>query len=278
MQEKTLRKEYYENKLTQDEIANKYGVSRQLVIRYFKKYNLSPLKPYERNESQELTDIQFEFMIGTMLGDGCLQMMRASRNSWLTIKHCEAQREYVEWKHNIMKSFTATEVLNFIDYAHGKEYEKYYFRTICHPIFTELHNIFYDSGVKVVTNEICDLITPFSVAVWFMDDGFASRRHLVFATESFTEPELARLQNMFKNKFNIYTSLWFSSYRKGSNQKMYKIAILRKSVDDLAGMIRPYIIPSMMYKLDRVNSEASETRREAPLHVGEGIVQTLINT
>jgi len=275
MQRKTLEKEYYRNKLTQEEIAEKYGISRQTVIVYLRQYGLSPLKPYERNEAQELTAKQEEFLIGTMLGDGCLQIAKNGTNSWLTIKHSYKQMPYVEWKYEIMESFAGCSIKSSEEYAHGKLYRKAYFRTICHPVFTDLQRMFYDKGVKVVTNEIASMLTPFSMAVWFMDDGTRSRNHLEFATHSYTTPELERLQKVFRDRFNIHTSLWFAGYRKGSNQKMYKIGILKKSVDQLISMMSSYIIPSMMYKIAPLLSGTPETTREAPQTAGEDIVQAL---
>lgn len=265
MQESTLKKEYYDNKLTQREIGLKYGVSRQLVNRYFKKYNLSPLNPYERCQEQELTQIQHEFLIGTMLGDGCLQMMRGSKNAWLTIKHCSNQKEYVEWKYDIIKPFNACEIKYSVEFdeRYKKDREKYYFRTICHPIFTAYHKMFYEYGVKTITNEITNEISPLSIATWFMDDGYKSGRYLAFCTHSFTSPELERLRVMLDKKFNISTVLWSDGYRKGNNQKMYKIAVTQKSVPDLIDIMKPYIIESMKYKIDILNG-TSETTREAP--------------
>jgi len=275
MQKKTLEKEYYNNKLTQAEIADKYGISRNTVIEYFRKYELSPLKPYERNGTQELTPHQNEFMVGTMLGDGCLLVAKNGTNAWLTVKHSYEQLPYVEWKYDIMKSFAGCDIKHCDDYAHGKLYRKAYFRTICHPVFTDLHNTFYDNGVKVVTNEIVSMLTPFSIAVWFMDDGTRSRNHLEFATHSYTPPELERLQKVLRRKFNVHTSLWFAQYRKGSNQKMFKIGILKRSVGDFISIIKPYMIPSMMYKIEPLLSGTSETRCGAPAVLGEDIVQTL---
>ena len=54
--------------LTQEEIARKYGVSRQLIIRRFKEYSLRPLEPYERNEAQEPTTSDQVSAAGAYLG------------------------------------------------------------------------------------------------------------------------------------------------------------------------------------------------------------------
>ena len=267
MKEETLRKEHFKNKLTQQEIAKKYGTSRQRVNRYFQKYRISPLKTYERNEAQELTERQMNFMIGTMFGDGCLTLVPNGVNAYLAVKHCMEQRKYVEWKRDMMAGFVNCDIKSTMNTGFGVTTEQLYFRTICHPIFSDLHTMFYDSGVKVVTNEVIDLLTPLGLATWLMDDGFRSRNHLVFSTQSFTEEELHRIQEALKKKFNLYTTLWFSKYRKGNNQKMYNLGILRKSILDILDIIEPHIIPSMYYKIEpliALRSGTSETTRGTP--------------
>jgi hypothetical protein len=265
MKKETLEKEYYKNKLTQEEIARKYGITRMTVMSYFKKYNLSPLKPYERNESQELNEDQHNLIIGTMLGDGCLQMARASKNAWLTIKHSMAQKDYVSWKYDILRDFAGCELKYSSENYKNKVYEKCYFRTICHPIFTEYMEMFYDHGIKVVTNEIAEMLNPMVISAWYMDDGYTDGTHMVFCTNSYTEPELHRLQKVLSDKFGLVTSLWLTGYTKGNNQKQYKIAILKRSVASMVSIVKPYIIPSMMYKIEPLLSGASETKCEAPL-------------
>jgi hypothetical protein len=240
-----------------------------------KKYDIRPLKTYERMDIPELTEEQREFIIGTMLGDGCLMLTRTNGNAWLSIKHSIKQLEYVEWKYKIMDGYVNAPIKMRTDKAfNGKEYEKCEFITICHPVFTNYYNMFYDSGVKVVTNEIAESITPLALAVWFMDDGCGNVNSIEMCTESFTEPELKRLQKVLSDKFKLVTSLWFDGYRKGSNQKKFKIGILKRSVDTFSDIVKPYVIPSMMYKLRHRLSGTSETVCEAPQCEDEDPVQT----
>ena len=275
MKKETLEKEYLNNKLTYQEIGDKYDICVNTVWYYMKKYEISPLKPYERLDIPEWTDNQRDFMIGTMLGDGCLRVMRAGNDAYLDVKHSLKQKEYVEWKYSLLKGYVNSNIKIFTDSYKGKQYEKCRFTTICHPIFTDYYKMFYDSGIKVVTNEVADALTPMSLAVWFMDDGCGNINNFELCTESFTEPELKRLQLVLSKKFKLVTSLWFERYRKGSNQKMFKLAILKRSADTFTDIIKPCIIPSMMYKLRFRLLGTPEAIREAPQIVGEDMVHTL---
>jgi len=274
MMKETLEKEYYKNKLTQEEIAEKYGVSRRSIGNYLKKYDMRPLKMYERNESQELSQEQHEFIIGTMLGDGCLQIRSGFYcDAHLGIRHGLSQLDYVNWKYDIMKDFVNHEIKYSSDTLHGKVYDSCYFRTICHPIFTDYQRMFYDSGVKVITNEIAEELTPLAIAVWYMDDGTTDGKYAKFCTNSYTEPEQKRLQKVMLTKFGLTTVLWRCGYFKGSNQIVYNLVITKKSTQDFIDIVNPYIIESMKYKID-ILSGASETKRKAPLDAGEDIVQS----
>jgi hypothetical protein len=276
MMKETLEKEYYKNKLTQEEIAEKYSITRHKVMSYFNKYDMRPLKPYERNGSQELSQTQHEFMIGTMLGDGCLLIMKNGVNAWLTVKHGLLQLDYVKWKYELMKDFAVCDIKIYSDMAHGKNYDKCYFRTICHPLFTDYQRMFYDSGVKVITNEIANELTPLAIAIWYMDDGTTDGKYARFCTNSYTEPELKRLQKVMMDKFGLVTTLHIAGYFKGNNQAQYNITLTKKSTYDFIDIVKPYIIDSMRYKIDKIIlSGASEIIRSTPHCVDEDMIQTL---
>ena len=78
-----------------------------------------------------------------------------------------------------------------------------------------------------------------------MDDG--SKRGL-FATNCFSEKECKMLQDMFLTKFNIKTRLYCPP-----NLNQYTLCIKQESLNDFENLIRPYIIPSMEYKLINPN-------------------------
>lgn len=274
MKKETLEKEYLRNMLTYQQIADKYDMCIATVWYYMKKYDISPLKHYERLDLPEFNEEQNDLMIGTMLGDGCLQHTRLGGSAFLVIKHSSKFDEYVTWKYNILGEY-AKPIKYWDDNYNGKIYGKCEFRTICHPIFTSYHKLFYDNGVKVVTNEVAELLTPMALAVWFMDDGCGSVNSFEMSTHSFTEPELHRLQSVLLDRYGLHTSLWFAGYMKGNNQKKYKLAILKKSTQKLYDIVFPYIVDCMKYKLRFIDSGASETTSGAPQFEGEDIVQTL---
>jgi len=273
MQERTLRREYFDNKLTKLQIANKYGMGESTVSYYFTKYGIRPLKPYERLDLPDLTDDQRAFIIGTMLGDASLEVTHTSINARINIEHSSKQRDYVNWKYNIIEPYVSRSgIWHRTRLLSGKSHDMYGFRTICHPIFTNMWNIFYDRGVKVVTNEIANSLSPLSIATWLMDDGGRNGNCVIFCTHSFTPPEIDRLRKVLQYKYNIYTTKQSAGYRKGSNQKCYVIYVLKKSMNTLYDLVVPHIIPSMMYKIETSTQGSPEATRRTSI-VEEDMVQ-----
>jgi hypothetical protein len=57
------------------------------------------------NTVGSLTETQRSVIVGTLLGDGA---MRCKTNALLEINHSYAQREYVDWKYQVLANLVAT--------------------------------------------------------------------------------------------------------------------------------------------------------------------------
>ena len=162
----------------------------------------------------QLTPKQRSFIIGSMLGDGTMRMGKGAINANFKVDHCLEQKEYVMWKYKILKNFVQTEPkISYRTTQTGVRYEKsWWFRTIRHPILTEIYRRFYvtDSyrcGRKVVSKEDVNLLDPLAIAVWIMDDGSYSRGKIDISTYSFTLREIELLKKAIQEKFSINFSI-----------------------------------------------------------------------
>jgi hypothetical protein len=74
-------------------------------------------------------------------------------------------------------------------------YSKIYFGTYSLPCFNELYSLFYFEGVKVVPENIFELLTPLSLCYWICDDGGFNKRNraVILSTQSFTQAEVGLL-------------------------------------------------------------------------------------
>ncbi len=196
-------------------------------------------------KSVTLNKQQREILVGTILGDGHLETQNQGRTFRLKVDHSINQKEYAEWLYAKFKNLTLTGLQLKQQVVNEKQYQKYWFSTISVGAFRYYGQLFYVRNKKVVPQIISKLVTPLSLAVWFMDDGsLKSKAHRarIINTQSFDAVSLQRLQDMLLKKFNIKTTL--------RNQKEgMQLYIPSTEIEKFVTLVRPFIIPSMEYKI-----------------------------
>lgn len=232
---------------TDKEIADYFGV-KEVTIRTYRtrgenagKYNII------RNFSQEEHNLSYEqeqFVLGSLLGDLNLSNPKSNRskNSRLAIVQCEKQKELFMKKVEILGEFMGSYRLTTSkpDPRTGKIYTGYRGNSKAHKVFTDIYNLLYINEKKTITKEYLNKITsPIALAFWFMDDGSECG---TIATNSFSLDEVKLLQNWLLEKWNISSMIW-------KNRVNYVLHIDNSSRQQFENLIKPYIIPSMEYKL-----------------------------
>jgi len=196
-----------------------------------------------------LTPVQQSVLIGSLLGDGTMRIGKRAVHANFKVDHGLKQKEYVFWKYEILKNFVTTPPkLSYRTSANGRRYKKsWWFRTIRHPLFTDLYYEYYTTegyrcGRKIVPIGIYNSIDPLALAVWIMDDGSYNRSKLDISTYSFSLQEVEFLCAILQKRFRISMS-----YHR-DRDKGYRMYASISETKKLVDLIRPYIIPKMMYK------------------------------
>lgn len=207
-------------------------------------------------KSLKLNRYQRAIIIGKLLGDGHLETLNKERTYRLKIEHSAKQKEYVDWVYNELKEWVRSEpkmrtVYSRFPQGRQMESHKYGFTTYAHGAFRFYGKQFYTKdGKKVVPKLIDKMITPISIAVWYLDDGSVkSNKHCTYIIHShgYERQELKRLQKVLM-KFGVKTSL----HRQIRPEGLYwRIYILSESARKFRELLEPVIahIPSMQYKL-----------------------------
>lgn len=192
-----------------------------------------------------LTKQQHELIVGSLLGDGTMRVGHDAVNANFKVEHGLAQKEYVEWKYDILKPLVFTEPkISYRYKENGEKYQKsWWFRTIRHPFLTTIHRRFYKDGVKIVPKDIEKDLNPLMLAVWVMDDGSYMKGKLDISTYSFSLQEIILLLKCLKKVFDFNTKY----YR--DRDKGYRIYWNKKETEKIIHVIAPHIIPSMEYKI-----------------------------
>ena len=206
----SLREIYLENNKTIREIAKHFRVSTLKVSYYLKKYCIRKVERWERYGLKHFTARQREYLFGSLLGDDCLCKPKNGKYPVIQVTHSIKQRKYIEWKYHLWKLIVPGGIRRNIPIKTAKKvYHADSFRTAAHPGFIEFYDMFYRDGRKVVTNEILCNLTPFSLAVWYMDDGHYNRHRgrAQLSTNSFTYTENLVIKKYLIHMGN-FTEYW----------------------------------------------------------------------
>lgn len=188
------------------------------------------------NTAGSLTQLQKSLIIGTLLGDVYIRKLKGRKNAFLEVNHSFSQKEYVDWKYNVLKNLTISKPK--MRRGNGNRIA-YRFYTKQLPELTEIMNMFYIGNKKIIPNIKLD---PIMLAVWFMDDGSRSRESDVYLnTQQFNENDQRSLLESLK-LLGLYARL-------NKDKEYYRIRFMKSSIPRLHDLICEHIIPSMKYKI-----------------------------
>ena len=205
----------------------------------------------EYKSKLSLSKRQKEILIGVILGDGHIEKLYNPILGKLKIEHSYKQKDYVDWLYREFRSWVRSKPRLRKVKAFGKIYWKYGFATYGHRLLGEFRERFYKGKKKVVPRSLEKDITPLGLAVLYMDDGsIKSKRHkgVFLNTQGFEDDELRILQKILENKFGIKSTTREQTRGKITKKQIY---FGGEAGERLIALIRPYIIPSMEYKIPR---------------------------
>lgn len=201
----------------------------------------------DMKRSLKLSKFQREVIVGAILGDGHLETNNGIAYR-LKIEHSIKQKEYTLWLYDCLKDWVLKEPCVKEKNVFGKTFQNVWFQTVSDVKLRYYGKIFYKDGKKTIPNNITKLLTPVSMAVWFMDDGSIKSKHhktLLINTQSFSKKEIEFLQKAIAQKFEIAT---FQRKQKEGLQLEFR----GQDAIRLAKMIEPTLLDSMKYKIDPI--------------------------
>lgn len=187
---------------------------------------------------------QRELIVGLLLGDGHLETQNG-RTYRLRIEHSIKQKEYVDWLYQNFSDWVNQPPKQRIKNSFGKEVASYGFTTYSSGSLRFYAQQFYLGKKKIMPKMISKLLSPLTLAIWFMDDGsWKSNFHRTYIIHAlgYNKRELELVQKAFEEKFGIRAGI-HRQYDK------WRIYIYRDSSDKFRKLIEPHVIPSMKYKL-----------------------------
>jgi len=197
-----------------------------------------------------LSDFQWQVVLGGLMGDGCLSETESGEAARFRFGHGAKQVAYGDWKALLFANLTVSRSVRESDGATFFDLQ---------PLaeLAELRRAVYVGGKKVLSEDYLKLLTPLSLAIWYMDDGgFTLRSKGVqrrteggsgrseICVEAMEPTTRVRLANYLRDTWGITPKL-ISSGRANKAVLQFSTAETAK----LHALIAPYIHPSMEYKL-----------------------------
>ena len=192
----------------------------------------------------------FEIAFGMILGDATLY--RTSREAHIKFEQGYKQKNFVYHLFDQFQTYCFMESPG-IRFSKDKTVKSYWFKTFSFHSFSLLFDCFYRPCLnkqekirKTITEKyIRQYLTPRALAYWLMCDGSLQndKKTLIFHSAGFSRKENEILSLVVNDKFGLTTKVI-------SHKKIYFV-IQTSSQDSskLRLLIKPYIIPSLKYKI-----------------------------
>jgi len=132
-----------------------------------------------------LSDRCREIILGSLLGDGSLRIHKPYKNARFSFRHSVHQKEYFDWKVNQLREVSSQNNV-WKQKADGFGGEKMRFQSLALESLTEIYRLTHQHDHRlVVRRKWLNLLTPLSLAVWWLDDGsiIANGRKGVLCTD-----------------------------------------------------------------------------------------------
>lgn len=236
-------RELWEKQNSCEKIAVLLNYSISGVYNAVKSMNL--IREYKlcENIPIELTLVQKNVLIGSLLGDAHMNLQR--KNPWVKFEHGKSQYKYILWKHAIFYNLGSSLTYNVRktpDKRTGNIYSSYSFYLSSNPTFLSIYYNCYKNKKKVISKELLKDYNELSLAVHIMDDGSRSGKRIILNTQSFSEQDVKLLQEHLNLKFGIISKIQFQ-------RKLPILVISSSSLDLINHLISKYIIEEMKYKV-----------------------------
>lgn len=185
----------------------------------------------------------YEFLVGSLLGDGYLEKKLNKRNARYT--EGGGNQKYLEWKYNFLSQYFSCSFNEHLSSPHsktGKRYQGWWLKTSVHPCLTELHSQWYSQKKIIPQSLLLEYLTEFALIIWFCDDGCSSSGIFLY-TLAFSIDEVKFLAALLQSRFGLNSNILTNK----KNQPF--IRLYADSKQKFKEIASKFLIPGMEYKL-----------------------------
>lgn len=188
---------------------------------------------------------QFSIAVGLLLSDGWLEFPNRQTYARVKFEQSLSKFQYFWSVYENLSPFCAGYPHLRIRILNGKLFYSLRLQTRSLPCFSKLSNLFIKNGVKVVPDDIYNLLDPVALAHWIQGDGaYHPDGGLYLCTDNYSVQDVVRLMSVLIHRYGLDCSL--SKHRSGQ----YRIYVKKNSVVNLQNLVQQHMDSSMLYKIN----------------------------
>lgn len=208
--------------------------------------DIKTLKSFERIGPHD-RDV-LSVIIGSLLGDSNAEK-RSLRGTRIRFSQCSKNVEYLMWFHKFfaIRNYCSSDIPKLTEKIgkKGKIHYYYYINTYTFTSLDFIYDLFYENKIKIVPKNIEEYFTPLALAIWIQDDGAKVSAGLKLCTNSFIKKDVQYLSTIIKNLYNLDNTV-----QSAGKNNQYIIYFPKRSMKNLSKLVKPFMLPSMYYKLN----------------------------
>jgi len=188
-------------------------------------------------------------IVGSMLGDSHAERYYNSTlklgNTRLTFQVSQDNESYSRYLYLICNNYTPCTKPTFEQRSsNNKTYHSLRFKTKRNPAFNKIHDYFYNGNTKILPWNIQQYLSPLALTIWFMDDGSKCGPGIRLATNKYSIQDVERICHILNTKYSLT-----ATPNKCGRPHQRVIYISSKSIPQFSSIVKPYILPEMLYKI-----------------------------
>ena len=236
---------YVIERKTYQEMADELGCSKRVIEKWCSERH--KLNQHTIRHHLKLTDMQKRLILASLLGDGHID--KRENNPIFIVSHAENQKDYLYWKHNILKNLCNKKPSIIQGKAkdyNGKIYECQKQYRMCTKVVDELAEYRKLSKIDIIKQ-----LDEFQLSVYFLDDGCRDDSNWTLCVASFTQEEKEFFINYIKEKFNLigYVTTFDNRYIKLTSDSSRDLDnIILKNIPNELDIVKYKIINKVITK------------------------------
>lgn len=192
-----------------------------------------------------LSDHTKQIILGSLLGDGSLEIQKGCKNARFSFNHSKCQKEYFYWKVDNLKEISAQ---NSIFEQNAGGFSKMYklrFQSRALESLTELYKLTHKRREFVIRRKWLNQMSALSLAIWWFDVGslITNSRRGVFCTDRFSKTSVQKLARYLQIVWGIRTHVAPIRRIRNCSIKQYWRLWIRSSeeLQKFLHIILPYV-------------------------------------